>query len=100
MKVVSLTKSLSTQGSVAYVAQQAWIQNASVRDNILFGRTYDETRYNAVLDACSLRPDLLMLPHGDQTEIGEKVKHERFCYCRFSNENFLMKTNCLIFHKY
>ena len=58
---------------MAYVAQQAWIQNATVRDNILFGRPYDEGRYEAVLDACALRQDLAILPAGDKTEIGEKV---------------------------
>lgn len=61
------------QGSVAYVAQQAWIQNASLRDNILFGKPLDEDRYNFILDACALRPDLDILPAGDATEIGEKV---------------------------
>ena len=61
------------QGSVAYAAQQAWIQNASLRDNILFGQPYDEDRYNMVLDACAMRPDLQILPAGDLTEIGEKV---------------------------
>ena len=62
-----------SQGSVAYVAQQAWIQNASVRDNILFGREFDERRYGEVLDACALRPDLAILPAADLTEVGEKV---------------------------
>ena len=62
------------QGSVAYAAQQAWIQNATLRDNIMFGQPFDEERYNNVLDACALRPDLLILPAGDMTEIGEKVR--------------------------
>jgi len=61
------------QGSVAYVAQEAWIQNATLRDNILFGKPFDEERYNRILDACALRPDLQILPAGDVTEIGEKV---------------------------
>lgn len=55
------------------MAQQAWIQNATLRDNILFGKLYDDVRYNQVLDACALRPDLEILPAGDLTEIGEKV---------------------------
>jgi len=55
------------------VAQQPWIQNATVRDNILFGKSFDEERYNRVLDACALLPDLQILPAGDLTEIGEKV---------------------------
>lgn len=63
---------VNVKGSVAYVAQQAWIQNATLRDNILFGEPYDEDRYNRILDACALRPDLEILPAGDATEIGEK----------------------------
>ncbi|XP_017483220.1 PREDICTED: multidrug resistance-associated protein 1-like [Rhagoletis zephyria] len=58
--------------SIAYVAQQAWIQNATVRENILFLNRYDEEKYRAVVDACALAPDLAILPAGDQTEIGEK----------------------------
>uniref|UniRef100_A0A8C6EYM8 Multidrug resistance-associated protein 1 n=1 Tax=Marmota marmota marmota TaxID=9994 RepID=A0A8C6EYM8_MARMA len=64
--------SLATQGSVAYVPQQAWIQNNSLRENILFGRPLRERYYNAVVEACALLPDLEILPSGDRTEIGEK----------------------------
>lgn len=58
---------------MAYVPQQAWIQNATLRDNILFGHGYNERKYRSVLDACALTPDLEVLPGGDMTEIGEKV---------------------------
>ena len=58
--------------------QQAWIQNLSLRDNILLGSTLDDQRYNAVLDACALRPDLEILPAGDLTEIGENVSCSDF----------------------
>lgn len=61
------------QGSLAYVPQQAWIQNATLKDNILFGSELDEARYQQVIKACALLPDLELLPAGDQTEIGEKV---------------------------
>lgn len=67
---------MSPQGSVAYVPQQAWMQNATLRDNILFGKPYNEQKYRCVLEACALTPDLEVLPGGDLTEIGEKV--ERF----------------------
>ncbi|KAK2168341.1 hypothetical protein NP493_1234g00004 [Ridgeia piscesae] len=60
------------QGSVAYVPQQPWIQNATLRDNILFGRVHVPTRYEEVMSACALLPDLQTLPAGDNTEIGEK----------------------------
>uniref|UniRef100_A0A8C5R5H5 Multidrug resistance-associated protein 1 n=1 Tax=Leptobrachium leishanense TaxID=445787 RepID=A0A8C5R5H5_9ANUR len=60
------------KGSVAYVPQQAWIQNASLKDNVIFGGEIKEPFYNKVLDACALLPDLEILPSGDRTEIGEK----------------------------
>ncbi|XP_061612371.1 ATP-binding cassette sub-family C member 3 isoform X10 [Phyllopteryx taeniolatus] len=63
---------VSVRGSVAYVPQQAWIQNATLRDNILFGKLYNEQKYRCVLEACALTPDLEVLPGGDMTEIGEK----------------------------
>lgn len=47
-----------------------------MRDNILFGKPYDARRYKAVLKACALESDLLILEGGDQTEIGEKVLQE------------------------
>lgn len=56
----------------AFCPQYAWIQNATVQQNILFGKDYDRKWYNEVVDACALRPDLEMLPSGDLTEIGER----------------------------
>lgn len=56
----------------AFCPQYAWIQNATVRENILFGKDMNKSWYNKVIDACALRPDLDMLPNGDQTEIGER----------------------------
>ncbi|KAJ3276179.1 hypothetical protein HDV01_005627 [Terramyces sp. JEL0728] len=58
--------------SVAYVAQTAWLLNASIRDNILFGEPYDFERYIRVVYACALAQDFMILPGGDLTEIGEK----------------------------
>lgn len=46
--------------------------SASVRDNILFSHEYEEEFYEAVLEACALKPDLAILSDGDQTEVGEK----------------------------
>uniref|UniRef100_A0A671V6B7 ABC-type glutathione-S-conjugate transporter n=1 Tax=Sparus aurata TaxID=8175 RepID=A0A671V6B7_SPAAU len=63
---------VSVKGSVAYVPQQAWIQNATVQDNVIFGREKLKTWYHRVLEACALLPDLDILPAGDATEIGEK----------------------------
>lgn len=63
---------VNIHGRVAYAPQIAWIQNTTVRENILFGREYDETLYARVIEACSLNLDLEQLPAGDLTEIGEK----------------------------
>lgn len=65
---------LPLQGLVAYVPQQAWIQNCTLRDNITFGQQGSETWYQRVVEACALLPDLDLLPAGDETEIGEKVR--------------------------
>uniref|UniRef100_A0A7E4ZTZ1 Multidrug resistance-associated protein 1 n=1 Tax=Panagrellus redivivus TaxID=6233 RepID=A0A7E4ZTZ1_PANRE len=67
-----LRGSVAVRGQVAYVPQQAWIQNMTLRNNILFGRKFDKTMYDHVIFACSLGPDLAILPNGDHTEIGEK----------------------------
>ncbi|KAI5307223.1 hypothetical protein KEM56_002596 [Ascosphaera pollenicola] len=56
----------------AYCPQYAWIQNATVKENILFGKPYDEERYNKVIEACALKPDIEMFDAGDDTEIGER----------------------------
>jgi len=45
----------------------------SLRDNVLFSKPFDKLRYNQVIDACALRPDLDILPAADETEIGERV---------------------------
>lgn len=59
-------------GTTSLCAQSPWIQNATVRENIVFGQPWDENRYwAAVRDAC-LEPDLELLEDGDSTEIGEK----------------------------
>merc|ERR1711871_636191 len=60
------------RGSVAYCSQEPWIQNATLKDNILFGAPYDAKRYKKVLKACALEADIRALPGGDQTEIGER----------------------------
>ncbi|VDP13339.1 unnamed protein product, partial [Onchocerca flexuosa] len=64
--------SVDVIGSISYAPQQPWIQNLSLMDNILFGKPFNSERYETVLDACALKPDLATLPGGDQTEIGEK----------------------------
>uniref|UniRef100_A0A1I7XPB9 ABC transmembrane type-1 domain-containing protein n=1 Tax=Heterorhabditis bacteriophora TaxID=37862 RepID=A0A1I7XPB9_HETBA len=63
---------IGVRGKLAYVPQQPWIQNMTVRGNILFGKPYNKKLYNQVLNACALKSDLRILPNGDMTEIGEK----------------------------
>ena len=58
--------------SRSFCPQYAWIQNATVKENILFGKEYDRHWYQQVIEACALQPDLDMLPNGDDTEIGER----------------------------
>ncbi len=63
---------LNIQGSIAYVPQQAWIQNATLKYNVIFGQKPDQDVYDMVVDACALKPDFDILMNGDMTEIGEK----------------------------
>ncbi|KAK4305327.1 hypothetical protein Pmani_022778 [Petrolisthes manimaculis] len=63
---------VNVKGNVAYVPQEAWIQNATLENNILFNQPKDNTRYEQCIKSCALSSDLDVLPAGDQTEIGEK----------------------------
>ncbi|OWZ59696.1 ATP-binding cassette transporter [Cryptococcus neoformans c45] len=60
------------RNSIAYAAQTPWLQQTSIKNNILFGEPFDEERYEMVLEACALNPDLDALEDGDMTEIGAK----------------------------
>ncbi|EMD41580.1 hypothetical protein CERSUDRAFT_110129 [Gelatoporia subvermispora B] len=81
--------SLPREGGVAYAAQESWVQNETIRDNIIFGSPYDEERYNkgiifpnmqtstashgqTVIEQCALQRDLSLFDAGDKTEVGEK----------------------------
>jgi ABC-type multidrug transport system fused ATPase/permease subunit len=59
-------------GTMAYVSQLAWIQSGKIQDNILFGKEMDSEKYDRVLESCSLKKDLEILPFGDETVIGER----------------------------
>ncbi|KAG0270667.1 Canalicular multispecific organic anion transporter 2 [Actinomortierella ambigua] len=64
--------SVRVYGTIAYVPQQAWIIHGTLRDNILFGKPFRQAKYDQILHAAGLLPDLAMLPAGDMTEIGER----------------------------
>ncbi|KAI6136946.1 hypothetical protein F5141DRAFT_1077700 [Pisolithus sp. B1] len=63
---------LPRRGGVAYAPQESWVQNETIRDNILFGAAYDEARYKKVVYQCALERDLELFKAGDRTEVGEK----------------------------
>ncbi|KAL8650545.1 MAG: hypothetical protein Q9226_005100, partial [Calogaya cf. arnoldii] len=89
--------------SVAYCAQQAWLVNDTIKQNILFATPLDESRYKAVLAACALERDLQILGSGDQTLVGEKgialsggqkqrISLARALYC---NARHILLDDCL-----
>ncbi|KAL7550859.1 hypothetical protein ACHAWF_014062 [Thalassiosira exigua] len=70
---VGETSSPSSDGNAnSYCSQSPWVVNDTLRGNILFGRPFDEERYEKVVKACALVDDLAVLPAGDMTEIGER----------------------------
>ena len=89
--------------SVAYCAQQAWLVNDTIKQNILFASPYNHERYNNVIDACALRRDLEVLESGDATLVGEKgivvsggqkqrISLARALYC---NSKHVLLDDCL-----
>ncbi|RMD41406.1 hypothetical protein DV735_g3728, partial [Chaetothyriales sp. CBS 134920] len=89
--------------SVAYCAQQPWLINATIKENILFASLLDHQRYHAVISACALERDLAILDAGDQTLVGEKGitlsggQKQRISLARaiYSNSKYLLLDDCL-----
>ncbi|KAH9904997.1 hypothetical protein F4778DRAFT_731477 [Xylariomycetidae sp. FL2044] len=87
----------------AYVAQSAWLVNATIKENILFSAPYNEQRYKAVLVACALERDLEILDNGDETLVGENGitlsggQKQRISMARavYSNSRHLLLDDCL-----
>ncbi|KAF9799122.1 hypothetical protein IEO21_10612 [Rhodonia placenta] len=69
---------LPRNGGVAFAAQESWVQNETIRQNILFGATYDEARYNEVIYQCGLKRDLELFDAGEMTEVRERGITLRF----------------------
>lgn len=59
-------------GSVAYVSQASWIQSGTIRDNILFGKPMDKTKYEEAIRVSALDKDIDSFDYGDLTEIGQR----------------------------
>lgn len=89
--------------TVAYCAQQAWLVNATIKENILFAAPLDEKRYRDVIVACALERDLEILDNGDQTLVGEKGitlsggQKQRLSLARalYSNSRHVLLDDCL-----
>uniref|UniRef100_A0A673IKM7 ATP-binding cassette sub-family C member 9-like n=1 Tax=Sinocyclocheilus rhinocerous TaxID=307959 RepID=A0A673IKM7_9TELE len=92
-KTTDCPNTFKNRYSVAYAAQKSWLLNATVEENITFGSPFNKQRYKAVIDACSLQPDIDLLPFGDQTEIGERGinlsggQRQRICVARALYQN-------------
>ncbi|XP_047316294.1 ABC transporter C family member 10-like [Impatiens glandulifera] len=71
-EVSNVQGSVQVHGSIAYVSQSAWIQTGTIKENIIFGSSFDSQRYQETLETCSLMKDLELLDYGDLTEIGER----------------------------
>ncbi|KAF9175413.1 hypothetical protein BGX20_005689 [Mortierella sp. AD010] len=88
---------------ITYVVQTAWLQNISIRDNISFGREFDQERHDAVIDGCALVTDFDILEFGDATDIGERGvalsggQKQRVSLARapYSHANVLLLDDCL-----
>ncbi|XP_030855894.1 ABC transporter C family member 8 [Strongylocentrotus purpuratus] len=72
MTTLSGNIEIREDSKTAFSPQKAWLVNASLKENILFGTQNDKSKYQKVIEACALGPDIAMLPGGDHTEIGEK----------------------------
>lgn len=64
--------SVSVYGTIAYASQIPFIQNSTLKDNILYGNLFNEYKYEETLRRCALLPDIKVLPAGHETEIGER----------------------------
>ncbi|KAJ4808576.1 Multidrug resistance associated protein 1 [Rhynchospora pubera] len=71
-EIPKINGSVEVYGSVAYVSQTAWIQRGTIRENIIFGKPFDEGRYEKAVKACALDKDIENFENGEATEIGQR----------------------------
>ncbi|KAJ2557111.1 hypothetical protein EV175_001547 [Coemansia sp. RSA 1933] len=103
--IIELSREGISIHNIAYVAQESWLRNATIRENILFGEAYDKDRYEEVLNVCALKPDLRILVAGDMTEIGERGvtlsggQKQRVALARavYSSRQILLIDDCLFY---
>lgn len=58
--------------TIAYSGQQPFLQNGTIRDNILFGESYHPKRYEKTIENCALKADIDLMANGDLTQVGER----------------------------
>ena len=71
-ELVRVAGSVKKNGSVAYISQEPFLLNDTIKNNIVFGHKWDRTKYELCLKACELTEDLLILTGSDLTQIGER----------------------------
>ena len=92
MHLQSGSVSVRNDASIAFCDQRPFVVNATLKDNILFHKEFDEKRFDAVVDVVCMADDVKMLTHGVMTEIGERGK--------FENDFYLLHHQTLKPHEY
>ncbi|CEJ94475.1 hypothetical protein VHEMI10002 [[Torrubiella] hemipterigena] len=68
--------------SVSFCGQRSWLQSRSIKANIIGSKRFEQEWYNEVLDACSLKEDLLRYPGGDSFILGRHGLHLNEAECQ------------------
>ena len=71
-EISNASGTIDYQGSVIYLPQTAWVFSGTIKENILFGQPFEESKYERIIDVCALKEDFKRLPDGDQTVVGER----------------------------
>ena len=71
-EISNASGTIDYQGSVIYLPQTAWVFSGTIKENILFGQPFEESKYERIIDVCALKEDFKQLPDGDQTVVGER----------------------------
>jgi len=103
-QMIHIKGSINTaRKSIAYVSQDSWIQNKTIKENILFGKPYDPAWYSRVVECCALEADLVLLAGGDSTMLGDNGvnlsggQKQRISLARavYSNADIFLLDDCL-----